>query len=565
MVSGVTFGYQWASGHCGGKSVNLSIAASPDQADVVSSLAKRWQDTAPEIDGRCARITVRSEVSAQVASSLTPQWKADSDDPRIDVWMPDSSVWIQSAGSRPDIASMVSGEQSTVASSPIVMALPEPMALALDWPDKLLSWSDLSSLNVSGVTWSKFGHPEWGHIQVGVGQPKASFAALATLLSVADANDDDTVTQPELNNALLLNRAVSTANASGGDFIENMKRVTNSGAGLKDSGAFPATEREVAAYDDSKPKVPLVAINPDEGTVMADYPYLVLKADWVDSPRQQIARNFLTYLESGNGQTAYGRAGFRAADQSTRYALGLNTDLGLGGQSTSTVRALPDIQTIDQTVGYWTALSRAANLLAVIDTSGSMADPAADGSGGTRLQVVQQALLQADALVSPKSDVGAWKFSTKLDGEKDYKEMVPIGPVGGFLPDGTPRRKALDKAVYSDLAPQGNTGLYDTMLAAYKVMQEKWEGGNKLNLLVIFTDGKNDDPGGITQAALIRQLKAVANPDRPVQVLIIGYGPDTDIKELTTITKAVGGSAYTAKTGADIQKVFLATLVGSPS
>jgi Ca-activated chloride channel family protein len=334
---------------------------------------------------------------------------------------------------------------------------------------------------------------------------------------------------------------------------------------LKDAGVFPATERQVAAYDNSKPKVPLVAINPDEGTVVADYPYLVLKADWVDSTRQQVASQFLTYLQSDSSQKVYGQAGFRDAGQSTRYALGLDTDLGLGGQSASATRELPNIQAINETVGFWTALSREANLLAVIDTSGSMAEPASDGSGGTRLQVVQQACLQADALFSPKSDVGSWKFSTKLNGDKDYKEMVPIGPVGGTLPDGTSRRKALDAAVYNDMTPQGNTGLYDTMLAAYKFMQARWEGGNKLNLLVIMTDGQNQDPGGITQAALIQQLKAIANPDKPVQVLIIGYGPDTDINELTAITKAVGGNAYTAKTGADIQKVFLATLVGSSS
>lgn len=564
VVSGVTFGYLWVTARCGGTPVELSIAASPDQADVVQALATKWQDQAPEINGRCAEITVRAEQSAQVASSLTTSWKADSGEPRTDVWMPDSSVWISSAATRADIKPMVSGQQSRVASSPIVMAMPKPMAEALGWPDKLLSWSTLAKARISGVTWAKFQHPEWGRLQLGVGNPQASFAAMGTLLSVADANGDNAVTQAELSNAFLLARAVSMPATTSDAFIANMKKVTNTAAGLKDSGPFPATERQVAAYDNANPKVPLVAINPDEGTVVADYPYLVLKADWVDSTRQQVANEFLTYLQSDSSQKTYGQAGFRDAGQSTRFSLGLDAELGMGGQSATATRDLPGIQAVNQTVGYWTALGREANLLAVIDTSGSMGEPAEDGRG-TRLQVVQQACLQADAFFSPKSIVGSWKFSTNLDGTKDYKEMVPLGPVGGTLPDGTPRRTALDAAIYSQLVPHGNTGLYDTMLAAYKYMQTRWQGDGRLNLVVMLTDGQNQDPGGISQAQLIQQLKAIANPDKPIQVLIIGYGPDTDIQELTTITKAVGGRAYPAKTGADIQKVFLSTLIGTGS
>jgi Ca-activated chloride channel family protein len=348
-------------------------------------------------------------------------------------------------------------------------------------------------------------------------------------------------------------------------FLSNMKKVTNVGAGLKDAGPFPATERQVAEYDNSHPKVPLVAISPDEGTVVADYPYLTLKADWVDSVRQQVAAKFLSFLQSDSSQKVYGKAGFRDGSQSTRYSLGLDAELGMGGQSASATRDLPGVATITQTVGFWTALQREANLLAVIDTSGSMGDSAEDGTGATRLQVLQQAVLRADALFSPKSNVGSWKFSTNLDGDKDYKEMVPIGPVGGTLPDGTPRRKALDNAIYNQLIPDGSTGLYDTMLAAYKNLQSHWVGENKLNLLVIMTDGQNEDPNGISQPELIQQLKAVANPDKPIQVLIIGYGPDINLPELKAITKVVGGTAYPAKTGADIEKVFLATLVGTAS
>jgi Ca-activated chloride channel family protein len=458
---------------------------------------------------------------------------------------------------------MVSGTATLVAKSPVVMALPKPMAEALGWPDKVISWADLAKTRVAGTTWARFKHPDWQQIKIGVGDPRASFPALGTLLSVADADGDNSVTEAELGNALVLARASTVEAVNSDSFFAKMRQVTNAQAGLKDVGPFPATEAQIAAYDNAKPKVPLVAISPEEGTVFADYHYLVLKADWVDSVRQKVAAQFLEYLQSETAKKAYGQAGFRDAQLSTQYAVGLDTDLGMGSMP-SAARELPDIKSVDQTVGFWTALQRKANLLAVIDSSGSMAEPAPDGTG-TRMQVVQQACLRADALFSPQSYVGSWRFSTKLDGAKDYQEMVPIGPVGGRLPDGTLRKDALDATVYNNLVPEGATGLYDTLLAAYKFMQNHWQADNRLNLLVMMTDGKNEDPDGLSQQQLIQQLRATANPDKPIQVLIIGYGPDTDLNELTTITKAVGGRAYPARTGADIEKVFLATLIGRES
>ncbi|SHN29233.1 substrate-binding and VWA domain-containing protein [Cryptosporangium aurantiacum] len=562
VVSGTTFGYLWVTASCGGSPVELSIAASPDQAPVVESLAEKWQDDAPEIDGRCAEISVRAVQSAEVANSLTTNWKADSDEPRIDVWMPDSSIWVQSAAARTEIAEMVSNKPTLIAKSPVVMALPKPMAEALGWPDKVISWAELAKARVAGTTWARYQHADWGPLKIGIGDPRASFAALGTLLSVADADGNNAVAEAELGNALVLSRASTVTDVTADAFIAKMRQVTSEGA-LKDAGPFPATEAQVAAYDNAKPKVPLVAVNPLEGTVFADYQYLVLKADWVDSVRQQVAAEFLKYLQGDESRKAYGAAGFRDPQLSTQYAVGLDTELGMG-QTAEAARELPEPKSVTQTVGYWTALQRRANLLAVIDSSGSMAEPAPDGSG-TRMQVVQQACLRADALFHPESSVGSWRFSTNLDGDKDYEEMVPIGPVGGQLPDGTPRRDALDASVYRDLQPEGSTGLYDTLLAAYKFMQENWLGDNRLNLLVLMTDGKNEDPDGISQQELIQQLRATANPDKPIQVLIIGYGPDTDLVELKTITNAVGGNAYPARTGADIEKVFLATLIGRES
>ena len=522
-------------------------------------LAYAWEGKQHPIDGHCGAILVRGQESASVGQTLSPTLAGGSSSTRVDVWMPDSSTWVTNAAARTGMAKMLSGSHPSVASSPVVMALPRPMAEALGWPSTPISWAALAQQRINGRTWSDYGHPDWGPLQIGVGDPRQSTAALSTLLSVVDADGSGQVSQDELHNALLLARAATVDEPTSAAYLARQRGTTSAEALLTSTGPFPATEQQVAAYDNAEPVVQLTAVHPTEGTVFADYPYVTLNAPWVDAVRQKIAASFLELLHSQDGRRAYGQAGFRDPDRSTRDAEGLAPILGMGSPAAKDAHPLPTDAAITKTVVFWTALQRRANLLAIIDTSGSMNETAPDGSG-TRMQVLQQACIRATTLLSPESSVGLWKFSTKLQGDLDYQQLVPIGPLGGALADGTPRRSALDTAIRSEFVPDGGTGLYDTMFAGFQYLQAHWQPG-KLNLLVLMTDGKNSDDG-LTRAELVAKLRQVAQPDRPIQVIAIGFGTDADLSELTEITAAVGGKAYSANTGDDIDQVFLSTLVG---
>jgi Ca-activated chloride channel family protein len=111
------------------------------------------------------------------------------------------------------------------------------------------------------------------------------------------------------------------------------------------------------------------------------------------------------------------------------------------------------------------------------------------------------------------------------------------------------------------LRPGGNTGLYDSVLAAYKYMQKNWQP-RELNLVVVLTDGKNEDSNGISQASLLSQLRSAAKPDRPVQVITLGLGNDVDVNELHAISSATGGKSYQAKDADDLERLWLATILG---
>ncbi|MFI5954654.1 substrate-binding domain-containing protein [Cryptosporangium sp. NPDC051539] len=561
VLSGLGVGYALQAGECSGDPVVLSVVTSPDQRDVVRGLASSWQREKHSFDGHCGSIAVRGQESAAVGQSLSPTQNGAGPSQRVDVWMPDSSTWVTATAARSGMAKLFAYDRPSVATSPIVLAAPRPMADALGWPTKPVSWMQLALQRIGGRTWKDYGHPEWGALRIGIGDPRQSMAALGTLLSVVDADADTQVDETELHNALLLARADTMEKTTSAAFVRTLSTTADTDRLLAAAGPFPATEQQVAAYDATTPAVPLTAIHPTEGTIFADYPYVTLAASWVDPVRQEIAASFLELLQSREGRDAYGKAGFRDPERTTRYVRGFEPVQGMGSPVSAGARPLPGDDAIVKTVVFWTALQRKANVLATVDTSGSMADPAPDRSGA-RIQVVQEACIRAITLFSPESGVGLWKFSTDLKGKQDYQQLVPIGPVGGTLPDGkTPRRAALATAIRRDLKPHGWTALYNTIDAAYREVQAHYQPG-RLNLLVLLTDGKNETPGGLTRPQLVARLRATMKPDRPVQVIAIGFGSGADLRELKEITSAVGGKAYSADSGSDIDKIFLSTLTG---
>jgi Ca-activated chloride channel family protein len=68
------------------------------------------------------------------------------------VWSPASSVYIPVANAQwrqAHASDLVTGNLNDLVLSPVVIAMWEPMARALGWPDKSLGWSDIAALATS--------------------------------------------------------------------------------------------------------------------------------------------------------------------------------------------------------------------------------------------------------------------------------------------------------------------------------------------------------------------------------------------------------------------------------
>ncbi|MFC6930498.1 VWA domain-containing protein [Actinomadura yumaensis] len=205
----------------------------------------------------------------------------------------------------------------------------------------------------------------------------------------------------------------------------------------------------------------------------------------------------------------------------------------------------------------WSKLTLGLRMLTLIDVSGSMAEKV--GGGKTRLQAIAEVSQGGLSMMSNDTELGQWLFSTKMDGAKDYRQSVSVGPLGERV--GSSTRRNLVLSTLNQMRPKmdGNTGLYDSVLAAYKEMNRTYkpEFGNSILLL---TDGKNDDTDGPTLEQTLDRLKRMIDPNKPIQVNMIGFGKGVDRNELERIAKLTNGNVQIAMTPQEISKIFLRML-----
>jgi secreted protein with Ig-like and vWFA domain len=197
-------------------------------------------------------------------------------------------------------------------------------------------------------------------------------------------------------------------------------------------------------------------------------------------------------------------------------------------------------------------------MLTVIDVSGSMATPVPSAGGATRDQVAVAAARRGLALLDDTWAVGLWTFSTQLDGGHDWKQLAPIGLLAS-------QRQDLQSALSNvQTKANGGTGLYNTVLAAYKTVQAGWDPG-RVNSIVLFTDGKNEDAPGLTLDQLVTELKKIQDPQRPVEVVALGIGDQVSEAELRTITDTTSGATFLAPDPGQIGEIFLKALALRPN
>ncbi|MEU5025805.1 substrate-binding domain-containing protein [Streptomyces milbemycinicus] len=540
---------------CSNDAVRLGVAASPDIAPALREVAERARSTHVRSDGRCLDVKVTSRVPYEVAAALGD----DSRDPGFQVWLPDSSVWVDRATSSP-AKSVPLDTLGGVASSPVAVAATPSAAKRLGWPQKKYSWARLTGA-ATGDEDLRLGSADPARSATGLlalarvnasiakesggpgkgGGADTRAAAAAKLLSqrVSDSDDQVLTTLPR-----------DDSGAEAGNPRRNQALFLSEQAAYRHNAAAGGAPRLQLFY-------------PEDGTAELDYPYTVLNDDALTTVRARVATRFMTFLSDTQNRRILARHGFRpaggkAVEEVTRTA---------GGKAPQPYAVVPASgpsgAELETALGMWTITVQSARLNTVVDASASMAAPVPGRGGESRMAVTKASLLRALAQFTPDDEIGLWEFSRQLDGARDYRELVPTRRLGLRDADGSTQRDRLTAAFGAlEPVPGGATGLYDTALAAYRKARDGYAQG-KFNAVVLLTDGSNQDEGSISRKALVEELSRLTDPNRPVPLIAIAVGPDADLSACKDIAEATGGSAQRVADPAQIDSVILKAIVSA--
>jgi Ca-activated chloride channel homolog len=559
--------------------ITVDMEVSPEKVDLLTDLAKRFNDSdRANLAGQCIAVRVVSKSSGEAASLLADDWpNPKANGPRPVVWSPASSAWGQVVNQRRADAGKkaIAPAGTPLQLTPLVIAMPKPMAEALGYPNTPLGYADILGLARNPEGWGAYGHPEWGPFRLGKTNPNFSTSALnATIAQYYAASGKtnglalEALNRPEVDDFA---RGVESSVVHYGDttltFLNNLYRADQRGVGLTYVSAVAVEEKSVIDFNKGNPdgildpgehpkppRVPLVAIYPKEGTLFSDSPFITVDAPWVSLKQKRAAAKFEQYVEQPANQKRVLKFGFRPGNPKVAIGAPIEAKYGVDPNQPQTTLELPSPPVLVGLIDRWGQNRKSARVLIVIDVSGSMGEPAS-GQGDSKLDLVKKAAVAALGQFKPDDDVGLWIFSTGVNRQEptDYLELVPTGPIG-------PQREAM-AAKINDLVPTQGTPLYTVTKAADDQLVQTFDA-QRINAVLLLTDGKNEDERNTDLDGLLRSLRArnegqVANP---VRVFPIAYGQDADLPTLKRIAEATNATVYNAADPKSIDKVFLAVV-----
>ncbi len=561
----------------------VDLTSSPEKIDLVTDLARRFNGSAAsKSGGTCAFVRVHKQSSGTTEQLLAQGWPDEATNgPRPTVWSPASSAW----GAILDEQLRIAGQPPMVPSgadtpkplqlTPLVIAMPKPMADALGYPQTPVGYGDVLKLAQDPAGWGGKGHPEWGPFRLGKTNPNFSTSALSATIAeyyaatgkTRDLSNED-LARPEVD---AFARGVESSVVHYGDitltFLNNWYRNDARGTALTYASAVAVEEKSVIDYNKGNPdgildpgeqprppKVPLVAIYPKEGTLFSDSPFIVLNAPWVPAQAKAASRLFEQFVLKPDNQQRVLSFGFRPGNSQVAVGDPITKANGVDPEQPQNVLGLPDPAVLVKVIDLWGQQRKSARVLMVLDVSGSMGE-AADKDGNTKLDLAKQAAIDSLGQFKPEDQVGLRIFSTDIaaTAPTDYIDVVPIASIAD-------QRELLATKIRS-LTPTQGTPLYTVTRDSYNLMRDRYDPA-RINAVVLLTDGKNEDPRNNNLDGLLNDLRAgnEGQSSHPVRVFPIAYGKDADLGTLRRIAEATNAAAYDATNPTTISSVLTAVV-----
>jgi Ca-activated chloride channel family protein len=452
---------------------------------------------------------------------------------RPTVWSPASSIYVPVANaewrSREHTEDLVVGTPSDLVLSPVVIALWQPMAEALGWPEARIGWADVAALATSGEGWAAYGYPEWGSFKFGHTHPNYSNSGLVSVIAeaYAGAKKQRGLTLEDLSRGDLrafmadVESSVIHYGSSTGFFAERMfeRGPSYLSAAVMYENLVVAQESKRLAGESDQP--PVVAIYPSEGTFWSNHPYAILNASWVTPEQRAAAEDFQAFLLDEPQQVKAIELGFRPAEPAIPLAAPLDAVHGVDVVQPQTVLEIPTAGVIAGIQELWQReAKKPVDLMVVMDVSGSME--------GQKLSAARNSLLQFMDLLDARDRLQITLFSLELT------TLTPLSPLGD--------KRAEVRRRVSGIVDQADTRLYGAVAQAYEELLANGDPRH-IRAMVVLSDGANtvDD---MTLDQLLQQIGNSSEAGTAPKIFTIAFGGDADRDVLRAIAEVTGGRQY---------------------
>ncbi|EME22036.1 VWA domain-containing protein [Rhodococcus triatomae] len=486
----------------------VDVAVDPEFADLVRTVADRYNDTGPVVRDHCIVVNVNPAPSDGVSAALaTPgeaEWTGPGDPPAL--WIPQSSMSTGPLAANPGV---IDGAPRSVAYSPVLLAVPDALRDGLK--RARIGWQDLPRLQSDPESLPQLGLPGWGSLKLLVppfwdsstltGQAVAS-ATTGTVPLTAEA-----AASPDAQTALKALAAGSRIGELSGTPDEALRDLgVQADHAAAPFHAVPVTAVQLASFDSSS----VSGYSPVGAAPVADHPAVILAAPWVDETRSRAAAQFSEYLRAGEQAAVF-------------------TDAGLTTTPPEGSLAPADAATAAAVLAPMTESFTPRSATILLDVSASMSR--SDGSG-TLLSNVSDGVTTVLDTLPDDTQVGLWLYSNGLNGSRPYRVAVGTAPL-------TETRDDIGTALAAT-TPATATSTYRSVLAGYESAKTGHVNGSTNSVLLI-TDGPNDDTS-MTSAQFLEAVTSATDPDRHVQVDVIMIGDNSDRATLHQLSAITGGT-----------------------
>lgn len=539
---------------------SLVVASSLEKATLLQQAAGDFNSQGSQVGSGCIHVRVEPVASGDAEQGLLGDWPRQLGE-RPDVWSPAATAWIllshqhRQARGLPPIADT---DSPSLFQSPLVVAMPEPMARAMGWPDHPIGWSEIYQLAQDPNGWARYGHPEWGAFRLGKTSPDVSTSGLHSLIGTYFAASGKTsdLTEQDLRDAKVTSfvKAVESSVVHYGDtaftFLTNLRAADQRDTSLSYVSAVAVEEKEVWNYNRGNvtgdpslgptslpPRIPLAAVYPREGTLFADHPFAVLDGNWVSPAKRRAADRFLSYLSSPSRQRAFQAQGFRdrfgvaGAEISSRY--------DLDPRKPSTVLRLPSPPVLAAVQASWDTLRKRARLLIIVDLSAAVGAPA--------LAAMRSPLIASLSELGDDDEVGLWETPGSGAGFDQVVSVAPLAADRGLL-----------KSSIDGLSPANHAAaVIDAVKAGSASLGGTEFDSSRIQAIILISAGRGLDP--VQVDPLLRQL--LAQPaGRLIRVFTVADGNQPDTTTLARIALASGAGYYRANSPGAFHDLLLAVL-----